>query len=199
MRRRFLEILETPGVRAAQESAYGRVRSRPQPAGRPLTGLTADEAAFIAARDSFYLASISESGWPYVQHRGGPPGFLRVLDDRHLAFADRGGNRQLLTTGNIAHDDRVCLFLMDYAARERLKILARASLLAPGDARLNRLSDPEEIAPERGFLLEVEGYDWNCPKFITPRYTRAEVDAVIDPLRARIRELEAKLGHPPSS
>lgn len=191
MRGRFLEILETPRVRAAQESAYGR--SRPAAARGEITGLTPDEITFIQARDSFYLASLSESGWPYVQHRGGPPGFLQVLGERSLAFADYGGNRQLLTTGNVAHDDRVCLFLMDYAARERLKILARASVIAPGDPRLGRLPTPGGTRAERGFLLEVHGYDWNCPKFITPRYTADEVETLVRPMRERIEELERQL------
>lgn len=191
MRGRFLQILETPGVHASRQAAYGRTRPTP-PAGAA-AGLTDEEIGFIRARDSFYIASISESGWPYIQHRGGPAGFLRVVDDRHLAFADFSGNRQLLTTGNIQHESRVCLFLMDYGARERLKILARASLCGADDERLAGLPLPDGGRVERGFVLEIEGYDWNCPKYITPRYTRSEIESVLNPLQERIHELENQL------
>ena len=158
--------------------------------------LTADEQSFIAARDSFYLATVSESGWPYLQHRGGPPGFLRVLDDHTLAFADYKGNRQMLSSGNLSVNDRVSLFLMDYPQRTRLKILGHARV---EDAR----SHPELVAQlaepnvrrivERLFFVDVISFDWNCPKYITPRYSAAEVEAAITPLRQRIAELEAKL------
>jgi len=163
--------------------------------------LTDDEQAFIAARDSFYLGTISKSGWPYIQHRGGPPGFLNMLDPKTLAFADFGGNRQMLSTGNLATNDRVTLFLMDYPRRERLKILGHARVL---DARehtelAKRVQPPgfNQAKPERIFVVDVLSYDWNCPKFITPRYTSEEVEAVIEPLRRRIAELEAQLAKRP--
>ena len=159
--------------------------------------LGADEQAFIAERDSFYMATVTSDGWPYVQHRGGPAGFLKVLDPQTLGFADLKGNRQLLSTGNVAASDRVSLFLMDYPRRERLKLLGRARVL---DARQNHdLADQLSPAPslrgkvERLFLIDVISFDWNCPQHITPRYTEAEVEEAVAPLKRRIAELEAKL------
>ncbi len=195
MAQRFFELAFTPGVRAAQRHYYGREGSGP-PTASGDDRLGPKEASFIGTRDSFYLASVSETGWPYVQHRGGPRGFLKVLSPSELAFADTKGNRQMLTTGNLAASDRVSLFLMDYPARERLKLLGHASVI---DARehldLAAAVAPAELASatERIFLIRVVAYDWNCPKYITPRYTAAEVDEVIAPLRARIEELEAAL------
>lgn len=185
----------TPEVLAAQQHYYGRTaRIATAPERDPLTE---EEQTFIAARDSFYLATISESGWPYLQHRGGPRGFLQVLDPQTLAFADYGGNRQMLSTGNLATNDRVTLFLMDYPRRERLKILGHARVL---DARehvdlAQRVHPPgfNQARPERIFMVDVLSHDWNCPKFITPRFTREEIEAVIEPLRRRIAELEQQL------
>jgi len=178
MARRYAEITYTPSVCAAQQDGgVAEVAARMAAADVEDTRLGDAEEAFISARDSFYLASISESGWPYVQHRGGPTGFLRVLDDRTLAYADFTGNRQLLSTGNIANDDRVSLILMDYAQRRRLKILARARVVGAGtDAALvERVEDPSYRARiERVFVLEIEAFDWNCPQHITPRYTAEE-------------------------
>ena len=194
MAREFPRTLLTPAVRAAQRHYYGR--------GYPAHGgasqaepLTADEIAFAAERDSFYVATISESGWPYMQHRGGPRGFLTALSPQQLAFADYGGNRQLISVGSLLQNPRVCLFLMDYGNRTRLKILGTAEVL---DAR----EHPELVAatappgghaspPERVVRINVHSYDWNCPKFITPRFTADEVEAALAPLRARIAELEA--------
>jgi predicted pyridoxine 5'-phosphate oxidase superfamily flavin-nucleotide-binding protein len=153
------------------------------------------ETAFIAQRDSFYLATVSQTGWPYVQHRGGPPGFLRVLDDETLGFADFRGNRQYLTLGNLADEERVALFLMDYAGRRRLKILAR---MKPHDLNAEpelaaRLATPGYRGfAERGFVLKLQAFDWNCPQHITQRFTAAEIAAAIAPLRARLQELEAE-------
>lgn len=192
----YLKTLLTPGVREAQRHYYGR--TYPDFANSPeRDGLTGGEAAFIRERDSCYLATVTEEGWPYLQHRGGPKGFLRVLGPHRLAFADHGGNRQMITVGSLAANPRISLFLMDYPARERLKILGNASVL---DAR-EHPAMVEEISPpgghaakvERIFLIEVTSYDWNCPKFITPRYTSAEVEAVVSPLRTRIAELEKQL------
>lgn len=192
---KFLELAFTPTVRAAQEKYFGRSQNLPAQPERD--ALTEDEAQFIQTRDSFYMATVSETGWPYVQHRGGRAGFLRVVSPTQLAFADYKGNRQMLSTGNLAANDRVCLFLMDYPQRTRLKILGQARVV---DAR----EQPELVAQfteaeerglvERVFLIEVISFDWNCPKYITPRYTAAEVEKAIAPLRARIAELEAQLG-----
>jgi predicted pyridoxine 5'-phosphate oxidase superfamily flavin-nucleotide-binding protein len=194
MAERFMETLLTPSVLAAQEHYYGhQARKSPAP---DRDALTDDEIQFIQLRDSFYMATISESGWPYVQHRGGPTGFLHVLSPTRLAFADYKGNRQLLSTGNLAVNDRVCLFLMDYPNRTRLKILGHARL---EDARdhpelVAQLSEPEtRNIVERLFFIEVLSFDWNCPKHITPRYTAAEVEAAVAPLKRRLAELEAQL------
>lgn len=192
---KFLELLVTPSVAQAQAHYFGGamdVRGE-----RPRDALTDDEAQFIQARDSFYLSTVSESGWPYIQHRGGQPGFLRVVDPTTLAFADYQGNRQLLSTGNVAVNDRVCLFLMDYPQRTRLKILGHARI---EDARQHpeivaKFSPPEvRRIVERVFLIEVVSFDWNCPKYITPRYTAAEVEEAVKPLRQRIAALEVELG-----
>jgi predicted pyridoxine 5'-phosphate oxidase superfamily flavin-nucleotide-binding protein len=197
----FVKTMQTPQVLAAQEHYYGRAAQIASAPERDL--LTEEEQTFIAARDSFYLATISESGWPYIQHRGGPRGFLKMLDAHTLAFADYGGNRQMLSTGNLATNDRVTLFLMDYPRRERLKILGHARVFDARDhaelAQRVHMPGFNQANPERIFTVEVLSYDWNCPKFITPRYTSEEVEAVIEPLRQRITELEqqlAKQGNP---
>jgi predicted pyridoxine 5'-phosphate oxidase superfamily flavin-nucleotide-binding protein len=157
------------------------------------------ETAFISARDSFYLASLTEAGAPYIQHRGGPIGFLRVLDERTLGFADYAGNRQLLTTGHLRGDPRLALFLMDYAARRRLKIDGEAEVM-PLDAEPARIGgdwlrpqDFEAGSVERLFRIRVEAFDWNCPQFITPRFTAAEVEERERPLREHIAVLEHQL------
>jgi predicted pyridoxine 5'-phosphate oxidase superfamily flavin-nucleotide-binding protein len=184
-------------VLAAQQQYGGRCQHIPPQPERD--ALTADENQFIHSRDSFYLATVSENGWPYIQHRGGQPGFLRALSPTQLAFADYKGNRQMLSTGNLAANDRVALFLMDYPRRERLKILGHARV---EDARqrpelVAELAEPAARASvERIFLIEVVSFDWNCPKYITPRYTTAEVEEVVASLRKRIAELEAQLTTP---
>lgn len=191
---KFLELAFTPAVRSAQAKYFGRAQNLPPQPERD--ALTDDEMQFIRSRDSFYLATVSETGWPYVQHRGGPPGFLHVASPTQLAFADYTGNRQLLSTGNLTANDRVCLFLMDYPQRTRLKILGHARVV---DARerpelATQFAEPETGGiVERVFLVEVVSYDWNCPKYITPRYTVAEVEEAVAPLRARIAELESQL------
>jgi len=194
MAAKFLELAFTDSVREAQAHYYGK--SQPVESAPDRDALAEDEMDFIRSRDSFYLATVSETGWPYVQHRGGQPGFLRVLSPTALAFADYKGNRQLLSTGNLAVNDRVTLFLMDYPQRTRLKILGHARV---EDARQH----PELVAQlaeaevhrlvERLFLIEVVSFDWNCPKYITPRYNAAEIQELVGPLRQRIAELEAKL------
>jgi predicted pyridoxine 5'-phosphate oxidase superfamily flavin-nucleotide-binding protein len=191
----FLETYFTPDVLAAQAHYYGRSQAiPPQPERDPLS---AEEAEFIARRNSFYLATVTSDGWPYLQHRGGPAGFLKMLDPQTLGFADFKGNRQLLSTGNLAASDRVSLFLMDYPRRERLKILGHARVL---DARehpdvADQLSPTPELCNkiERFFLITVVSFDWNCPQYITPRFTEEEVRAAVSPLKQRIIELEAAL------
>lgn len=194
MATKYLELAFTPAVCRAQEHYYGRSQRITNAPERD--ALTDDEAQFIHARDSFYMATVTESGWPYLQHRGGAPGFLRVMNPTTLAFADYKGNRQLLSTGNLAGNDRVSLFLMDYPRRERLKILGHARTV---DARtepalVQQIAEPAMQANvERLFFIEVISFDWNCPKYITPRYTEAEVEVAVAPLRQRIAELEAQL------
>jgi len=197
MGHRFAEIAFTDTVKSVQEAmgsrrSYARLEDAPEPASHVLGPR---EAGFIGERDSLYMATVGETGWPYIQHRGGPPGFVRVLDATTLGFADFRGNRQYISVGNLMTDDRVALFFMDYANKTRLKVLGRARLVDLADARtLAKLELPGYGARvERGFLIAVEAFDWNCPQHITPRFTLAEIENVVDPLRRRIAELEAQL------
>ncbi len=189
----FLDIATTPSVHAAQVAngsagLYEKVGGH-----RPSHRFGPTEVEFIANRDSFYMASVSESGWPYVQHRGGPPGFLKVLDETTLAFPDFRGNRQYISLGNALADNRVAIFLMDYPRRRRLKLYARieARDLA-ADPELSTTLELENYrgVPERSFLLRLEAFDWNCPQHITPRFTETEIAAASAPLHARLAELE---------
>jgi predicted pyridoxine 5'-phosphate oxidase superfamily flavin-nucleotide-binding protein len=190
---KFMQLVLTPAVQRAQDQYFGRhqvVRDAPE-----TNPLTPDEAEFIASRDSFYMATVSETGWPYIQHRGGPPGFVKVLGPNLLGFADFRGNRQLISTGNLAATDRVALFMMDYPGRTRLKLLGHARVL---DAR-EHADLVDQLAPgplratiERLFLIQIVSFDWNCSQHITPRFTSTEVEAQIAPLKARIAELEAR-------
>jgi predicted pyridoxine 5'-phosphate oxidase superfamily flavin-nucleotide-binding protein len=191
----FLDIAVTPSVRAAQ-AAMGSERVWQDFAGhREFDRFTPDEAAFIAQRDSFYMATVSETGWPYVQHRGGPPGFLKLIDEKTLAFADYRGNRQYISLGNLGADDRAALILMDYAGRARLKIYAHVEPvpLDRDPALAERLLTPGYKAkPERILLLHLVAFDWNCPQHITPRFTEREIAEATGPLRDRLAALEAE-------
>src|SRR5829696_3649440 len=193
MGHKFAEIAFTPTVKQAQErNGSRRSYARLEEGDARNDRLTAREAAFIAARDSFYMATVSETGWPYIQHRGGPAGFVRIIDEKTIGFADFAGNRQYVSVGNLQTDDRVSLFFMDYPNQTRLKLLGHARLLEPSDSRLlERLQLPDYGARiERGMVITVEGYDWNCPQHITPRFTQAQVLSMVAPLRDRITELE---------
>ncbi|WP_418137832.1 pyridoxamine 5'-phosphate oxidase family protein [Agrobacterium sp. El2ro-1b] len=182
---KYLDIAATPSVVAAQDK-YGSAEQWARIAARSDADETARsqrlgpaETAFIRARDGFYLASVSETGWPYVQYRGGPAGFLTTLNPTLLGFADFRGNRQYITTGNITANDRVSLFLMDYAHRQRLKIFAHMRIIDAEDDPLlaERLTLPGYPARvERLVLIAVEAFDWNCPQHITPRFTLAELE-----------------------
>ncbi|MCK9608231.1 MAG: pyridoxamine 5'-phosphate oxidase family protein [Methylomonas sp.] len=183
MARAFANISFTPDVQAVQTEMGSRAAYRTAETGEAETVLLSDfEQAFIAERDSFYQATVSQSGWPYVQHRGGPLGFLKVLDEQTIGYADFSGNRQYLSVGNLRGDDRVSLILMDYPGRQRLKIWGRARVV---DARsepalLAKLELPDSRAPvERGILIRVEAFDWNCPKYITPRYSQNQIEALL--------------------
>jgi predicted pyridoxine 5'-phosphate oxidase superfamily flavin-nucleotide-binding protein len=158
--------------------------------------LTAKEIDYIALRDSFYMASVTADGWPYMQHRGGPAGFLRHIEGNRIGFADYRGNKQYISTANLMRDDRVSLFLMDYPNRERLKLLGHARSIERDD-------DPELVAslmpegyravPERAFLIDVIGWEWNCSQHITPRFTEAEISAAIKPMAAELNQLRAEI------
>ncbi|TRL37779.1 pyridoxamine 5'-phosphate oxidase family protein [Rhizobium straminoryzae] len=190
----FLEVAVTPSVRAAQAD-MGVEEIWMGAHDRPSDSFTEAEIAFIAARDSFYMASVSETGWPYVQHRGGKPGFLKVVDPRTLAFADYRGNRQYISAGNFAANDRTCLFLMDYVRRARLKIYAHVERLTlDADPHLTDLVSDATYRgrAERIFRLRLEAFDWNCPQHITPRYTEQQVEQAVAPLRDRLQRLEAE-------
>lgn len=197
MAHRFAALMFTLAVKAAQarlgsRGAYERFDAPEAPSN---DRLGPGERAFIAARDSFYMATVSETGWPYLQHRGGPPGFLKVLDERTLGFADYRGNRQYVSVGHLGGDDRVSLFLMDYPNRRRLKLLGRARIVeeAGEPETIDRLRDPAYKARiERGMVIALEAFDWNCPQHITPRFTEAEIGEALEPLRRRMAALEAE-------
>ncbi|MFM5895497.1 MAG: pyridoxamine 5'-phosphate oxidase family protein [Novosphingobium sp.] len=200
MARNYIHTLFTDQARAMQAAdgsrdAYARMEAGAD--GSP--DLLGDkEARFIAARDSFYLASVTPEGWPYVQHRGGAAGFLKVLEGNRLGFADYRGNRQHVSTSNLIADPRVSLLLMDYPGRRRLKILGHARIAsAAGEPELIASLMPEgyKALPERAYLIDVLGYDWNCPQHITPRFTEAEVAAAVQPLHTEIDRLRAELEH----
>lgn len=194
----FLDIASTPSVKAAQAangSAELWADLQSGKSDRTFDRFTPAEAQFIAARDSFYMATVSETGWPYVQHRGGPPGFLRVLDETTLALPDFRGNRQYITLGNATANDRVALILMDYVNRRRLKIYARLEVrdLAADPELAEKLALPGYKArPERALLLRLKAFDWNCPQHITPRFTEAELAKTLAPVRTRLEQLEAE-------
>jgi predicted pyridoxine 5'-phosphate oxidase superfamily flavin-nucleotide-binding protein len=192
MPRGFLDILSTLGVKAAQ-ATYGSAgfwNGRDEKA-----GFGDAETAFIAARDSFYMASVAENGWPYVQHRGGPKGFLKILDERTLGFADFRGNRQYISTGNLAANDRAALILVDYPGRRRLKILAHAEVQDVRDDphQAARLATPGYKAQvERAMFFHLATFDWNCQQHITPRFTQVELTDALTPIRDHIAHLEAE-------
>jgi predicted pyridoxine 5'-phosphate oxidase superfamily flavin-nucleotide-binding protein len=194
----FAEIAFTPAVQALQETHGSRdAYARMQAEGAHSEGMGAREAAFIAAADSFYLASVGESGWPYVQHRGGPQGFVKVISPTRLAFADFRGNRQYVSAGNTVHDDRVSLMFMDYANRQRLKLLGRLRFEPVATADPQLLSAVELPAyrarVEHLAIINVEAFDWNCPQHITQRFSADQVAAAAAPLHERIAALETEL------
>jgi uncharacterized protein len=191
---KFMQLVLTPAVQRAQDKYFGKhqvVTDAPD-----TDPLTPDETNFIASRDSLYMATVSETGWPYLQHRGGPTGFAKVLRPNLIGFPDFKGNRQLISTGNIGINNRVALFFMDYPNQTRLKLLGYAKLL---DAR-EHPDLVDQLVPEafrkkveRLFFVQIVSYDWNCHQYITPRFTAAEIENYVAPLKARIAELEAQL------
>jgi predicted pyridoxine 5'-phosphate oxidase superfamily flavin-nucleotide-binding protein len=198
MRHHFFDIAFTPAVLAEQarrgsRAGYAAAEGRGDHAAAMLT---ATEIGFITERDSFYMATVSETGWPYVQHRGGPPGFVRHVNGTTIGWAEFAGNRQYISAGNTAADDRVALIFVDYPHRERLKLLGHLLAYEPAerpDLALVFSVERYRARIERLVTVTVEAFDWNCPQHITPRYTLEEVEHATAPLRARIAELETQL------
>lgn len=191
----FLDVAITPSVRTAQAAMGSDWVWQDFKGHRESDTFTPNEVAFISQRDSFYMATVSQTGWPYVQHRGGPSGFLKVVDEKTLAFADYRGNRQYISVGNLGADDRAALILMDYAGRARLKIYAHVETVPlDADPPLVRIvAEPGYKAkPERILLLHLVAFDWNCPQHITPRFTEMEITGATQPLRDRLTALEAE-------
>ncbi|WP_225828320.1 pyridoxamine 5'-phosphate oxidase family protein [Streptomyces naphthomycinicus] len=192
---RYAQVAFTDNVRRVQEergSASAMERLLAGDSGRA-DRMGADEAGFIAARDGFYLATVTETGWPYMQFRGGPPGFVHVLDAETLAFLDVRGNRQYITAGNLRGNDRVSLFFMDYAHRTRLKVFGRAEIRDPGEfsSLSGRSGDARTDGQEEWLLVvRVEGLAWNCAKHITPRFSESELAGALEQVYERIADLE---------
>jgi predicted pyridoxine 5'-phosphate oxidase superfamily flavin-nucleotide-binding protein len=197
MSRAYSDLAFTPAVRAMQTRMGSREAYAPlDHTDDRRDALTEREADFIEARDSFYQATVNESGWPYVQFKGGPAGFLRVLNSKTIAYADFRGNVQYISNGNLQGNDRVSIILMDYANRRRLKLLGRVQLIDAQDdpALIARLEHPDYRATvERAVIITVEAYDWNCPKHITPRFTEAEIRQQVAPLMDELTAVRAAL------
>ncbi len=197
MAHKFFELTFTPSVKAAQEH-YGSRRNyaKFETGESEFAGLTEPEIEFIGERDDFYMATVSENGQPYIQYRGGQKGFLKALDATTLGFADFRGNLQYISVGNLRQNNKAALFLMDYANRQRLKVLARIEVIDAKDAPelTERLTVPDYPARiERAMILHVEAFDWNCPQHITPRYTMEEIQTMNEPLYEHITRLEAEI------
>ena len=190
----YLDELTTKGVREAQRENGAAEQWEGFSGSREFTRFDENAAAFIAARDSFYIASNSQSGWPYLQHRGGPPGFIKLFDDRRLGIADFRGNGRYITLGNSKEDDRVSLFLMDYPRRKRMKVLAHMSVHGADDAALARTLVDEGYGAtvERFLVFTLVAYDWNCPQHITPRFTKAELAETMSAIEIELKRLRAE-------
>lgn len=196
MAKNFAEIAFSESVKTQQQK-YGSRKSyaRMEQMARG-NEISENEAEFIAERDGFYLATVGESGFPYVQFRGGPKGFLKVLDAKTLAYADFRGNLQYISVGNLTRNDKAALILMDYANRQRLKIYVRIEVVEAKDnpELIAQLQDTSyEAQVERAMVLHVEAFDWNCPQHITPRYTVEEIRELNAPLYEHVAKLEAEI------
>ena len=194
MAHNFGSLVFTPVIKALQER-YGSRRQYAKLAGSGSSPdrLGKEESEFIADRDGFYMASVGATGWPYVQHRGGAKGFLKVIDEQTIAFADFSGNKQFISAGNLMTDNRVALIMVDYPHQARLKILGRAEILegAKAETWIVQLRDPNDRSViERVFVIRVEAFDWNCPQHITPRFTEDEIREALAPIETRMQELE---------
>jgi len=194
MGHKFGSLVFTPVIKALQEK-YGSRRKYARMEAGPISQdrLGPDESAFIAGRDSFYMATVGATGWPYVQHRGGPKGFLKMIDEQTIAFADFRGNMQFVSTGNLASDNRVALIMVDYTQQARLKILGRVEIFE-GDAAqpwIERLRDPAyKAVVERAYVIKIEAFDWNCQQHITPRFSAEQIQEALEPFERRMQELE---------
>ena len=196
MAKNFAEIGFSSAAKKLQEKYGSRANYARMERQTFYEGLTKFEESFISQRDSFYMATVGENGFPYIQHRGGPKGFLKVLDANRLGFIDFSGNMQYISLGNLATNNKVALFLVDYPNKKRLKIYAKAEIVEiKDDPALHKLLDLEnyKFRPERMMVLHVEAYDWNCPQHITPRFTAEEIEEVLQPQYQHIKELEAEI------
>jgi predicted pyridoxine 5'-phosphate oxidase superfamily flavin-nucleotide-binding protein len=194
MTKSFGSLVFTPAVKALQER-YGSRRqyARLEQLGEMKGGLGPDEKEYLAERDTFYMASLGESGWPYVQHRGGPKGFLKVIDDTTLAFADFRGNKQYISTGNLLTDNRIALIVVDYPRQLRLKLLGRVEVFEGEKAKdwLPKVRDLQyKAVTERVYVIRIEAFDWNCQQHIIPRYTEEEIRDVLEPIERQMQELQ---------
>lgn len=192
----FGQIAFTDAVKKLQEQHGSRRNYARMTEKTYIDGLTENEVAFIAERDSFYMATIGDNNYPYIQHRGGPKGFVKVLDANRLGFIDFKGNMQYISVGNIATNNKVAIIMVDYPSRARLKIYAHAEIVELKDnPELYASLDLDEykFRPERMMVLHVEAYDWNCPQHITPRYTVAEIEDAFASQRAYINQLEEEV------
>ncbi len=196
MAKNYGEIAFTSAVKELQEKMGSRKNYARMERDNYVDGLTENEIEFIAERDSFYMATIGTNNYPYIQHRGGPKGFLKVLDPKRVGCLDFRGNMQYISVGNIANNNNVSLIMVDYPTRARLKIYAKASILElKDDPDLYQLLDLDEykFRPERMMVFEMEAYDWNCPQHITPRYTLEDVEEAFASQRDEIAKLEAEI------
>lgn len=192
----FASLAFTDEIKALQEKYgsrhnYERVEKR-----NVISGLTENEVEFIEHQDSLYLASFGENGYPYIQHRGGPTGFVKVLDNSTLGFIDFSGNKQFISIGNLATNKNVAVIMVDYASRSRLKIYAKATVVELNDQPdlLTKLALKDyAYKPERMIVVKIEAYDWNCPQHITPRYTAGEIEEAFAPQREYITKLEQEI------
>jgi uncharacterized protein len=189
----FGSLVFTPVIQALQER-YGsrRAYAKREESRFSQDALGPDEEGFLAECDSFYMASIGETGWPYIQHRGGPRGFLKMLDGHTIGFADFQGNKQYISTGNLMTNDKVALILVDYPKRARLKILGHAKIFEGAAAAewIEKLRDPDDRNPvERVFIIQVDAFDWNCQQHITRRFTDEQIRTVLAPFEKRMEEL----------
>jgi uncharacterized protein len=190
----FGSLVFTPAVKALQER-YGSSRqyARLQGTESSPARLGPQEVEFIGERDTFFMATLGSTGWPYVQHRGGPRGFLKVIDESTISFADFRGNKQYISTGNLMTDSRVALILVDYPRQLRLKILGRVEIFEGDQGRewMKKVRDPEYKGfTERVFVVRIEAFDWNCQQHIVPRYTEEEIREAVAPAEKRMHELQ---------